>query len=430
MGAMEMEATQTATTQTATTRTTTQTSTMTIPGDCPIHVSCGSAEDLEPNGNTFILLQNGTVLATGANQYGQLGIGNDNFTEYWMPVHISDVVQVYAGGMHTLFVHSDGTVSGAGANEYCELAMGNNEIDAYWVPVKIPGLENVRSVVAGPYYSSFFLLENGSVLAAGYNNYGQLGIGDISYNDDVCNATIVNLTETITAVRAGTSFGLFLTESGDVYGSGYNDDGELGLGLEAVDEEFLSPARARIGLKNGTGKVVSISAGYYASAMVTETGEVYTSGWGSEAYLGLNTSDDILEPTLVPELNGVKSVAGDGYCSSLVSLPNDRSDFVFVNGYNKYGELGINSTEQQETPIKLYLDNVEAVSTGSYHTAFLTKQGTVFVSGVGSAGEFGTGRKGGKGSPGSKVPTVAYESRVAAAGLDPCSKGLQDLTTV
>ena len=60
------------------------------------------------------LKSDGTVVAVGDNSYGQLNVGS------W-----SDIVQVAAGGSHTVGLKSDGTVVAVGDNDYGQLDVGS-----------------------------------------------------------------------------------------------------------------------------------------------------------------------------------------------------------------------------------------------------------------------------------------------------------------
>ena len=94
-------------------------------------VSAGITHDLA-------LLNDGTVKAWGANEYGQLGIGNDNGPEgcsfgaepcSTTPLAVSGlsgVTQISGGGRHNLALLSDGTVKAWGGNGSGELGNGTH----------------------------------------------------------------------------------------------------------------------------------------------------------------------------------------------------------------------------------------------------------------------------------------------------------------
>ena len=80
---------------------------------------------------------------------------------------------------------------------------------------------------------------------------------------------------------AGQSFAL--TQRGDVYVWGINDNGELGLGK--VTEQF-SPKRLELAFR-----VAHVSCGYYHSGVVSDRGELWTTGSDECFQLGHGRAD-------------------------------------------------------------------------------------------------------------------------------------------
>ena len=104
-----------------------------------------------------------------------------------------------------------------------------------------------------------------------------------------------------------------LEEGGSVYCTGDNRKGQLGLGDEAEETSYTAE---NLCFENDT--ITDISCGYYHTAIVTESGDLYTFGEADGGKLGLgdivnNTQDTIDEPTKVeiPEKVG---------CSKLMAL--------------------------------------------------------------------------------------------------------------
>ena len=99
-----------------------------------------------------------------------------------------------------------------------------------------------------------------------------------------------------------------LTRSGAVYVWGSNKEGQLGLGDEA---EEISYSPEMLGFEDDT--IKDISCGYYHTAFVTSSGDVYTFGEADGGKLGLgdvvnNNQDTIDQPTKVdiPEKVGIE----------------------------------------------------------------------------------------------------------------------------
>jgi len=131
-------------------------------------------------GHTLALLDNGTVVAWGLNDRGQLGDGTT--TNSYVPVPVtglSGVTAIAANLSHSLALLGDGTVRAWGNDEYGELGTGPApqkcaEVPCSTVPVE-PGLQRVTAISAGFRFS--LALSSGAVFAWGWNNLGQLGDG-------------------------------------------------------------------------------------------------------------------------------------------------------------------------------------------------------------------------------------------------------------
>jgi alpha-tubulin suppressor-like RCC1 family protein len=185
------------------------------------------------------------------------------------------------------------------------------------------------------------------------------------------------------AVAAGKTHSLVLTESGEDYAWGDNDDGELGLGdMEAR----LTPTKVE-----GLPKVKAIAAGDAHSLALTESGEVYAWGWNREGQLGLGEMGDWkvrLTPTKVEGLPKVKAIAAGG----VHSLALTESGEVYVWGYNASGQLGLGDWEARLTPTKVEgLPKVKAIAAGGGYSLALTESGEVYAWGNNAIGQLGLG---------------------------------------
>jgi alpha-tubulin suppressor-like RCC1 family protein len=120
-----------------------------------------------------------TLSAWGNNYFGQLGdgtYGNNRTT----PAEVSDLhgaeVEAIAGGQgHTLALKSDGTVLAWGYNQDGELGDGKTKTDSP-KPVRASDLKGFRAIEGGGWFS-LALKEDGTVWAWGANDQGQLGNG-------------------------------------------------------------------------------------------------------------------------------------------------------------------------------------------------------------------------------------------------------------
>src|SRR2546421_3838653 len=124
--------------------------------------------------------------AWGYNAYGELG--NGSTTKSTLPVAVeglgSGVRQVSAGVTHALALLNSGTVKAWGANEYGQLGIGNDsgpETCSFFEPcstkpLAVSGLNGVTQISGGG-VNDVALLSDGTVRAWGGNGSGQLGNG-------------------------------------------------------------------------------------------------------------------------------------------------------------------------------------------------------------------------------------------------------------
>lgn len=141
-----------------------------------LNVSCGA-------GSSFAIKTNGTLWAWGWNQYGNLG--NGTMTHRNTPMQIGtdeNWGKISSGTSHTMGIKTDGTLWGWGSNSpYGPL--GQDYPNNHWEPIQIGNETNWSLVSAGSLFSIAMKL-NGTLFSCGYDNFGQLGIGNTPNSSD------------------------------------------------------------------------------------------------------------------------------------------------------------------------------------------------------------------------------------------------------
>jgi len=115
--------------------------------------------------HSLALLGDGTVVAWGGNDWGQCDV----------PQGLTGVTAIAAGGDHSLALLGDGRVVGWGANQasgYLGGYLGSQMPLIVNQSVPPDGLSNVVAIAAGGYHS-LALIDDGSVVAWGWNEDGQ-----------------------------------------------------------------------------------------------------------------------------------------------------------------------------------------------------------------------------------------------------------------
>ena len=252
--------------------------------------------------HSLALTEAGEVYAWGRNEYGQLGVGMGDYKIglALVPTKVLEerVTAIAAGEHHSLALTEAGEVYAWGWNEYGQLGVGTGdyeEIEVAVRPMKVPGLGRVTAIAAG-WFHSLALTEAGEVYAWGWNELGQLGLGD---TENRLTPTKVPELGRVTAIAAGGAHCLALTEAGEVYVWGV-----IGRGVRSRDsEQWLTPTKVP-----GLPRVKAIAAGGAHCLALTEAGEVYTWGDNGNGQLGLRDTKNRLTPTKVPGLAGVKAI--------------------------------------------------------------------------------------------------------------------------
>jgi alpha-tubulin suppressor-like RCC1 family protein len=317
-------------------------------------------------GQTLALLNNNTVIAWGSNQTGELGIGTapdkcDTEECSKTPVEVgglTGVTEVAAGSYHSLALLSNGTVMAWGDDAHGQLGpeevsetcpFGTMLVACSRTPVPVSGLTGVIAIAAG-YQTSLALLSNGTVVAWGENEAGELGNGSTTDSNVPVEVTGV---EGAVAITAGYAESMALLSNGTVMAWGGNGHGQLGQEEHpatgpSVCEPSGEPCSTTPVAVKGLSEVTAISAGYWNAAALLANGTVMT--WGSNATgqlgVGLTEGPETCPfpkepcsstPTVVPGLSNVSSIVASKD-TEVLALRKDGT--VMAWGVGSGGELG------------------------------------------------------------------------------------------
>ncbi|MES2737885.1 MAG: choice-of-anchor D domain-containing protein [Verrucomicrobiota bacterium] len=316
-----------------------------LEGKRPVAIAAGAA-------HTLVLCSDGTVVAWGDNEMGQLGDDTGIPSNEAVAVLVEGtalegrkVVGIVTGAGHSLARCSDGTVVAWGMNVIGQLGTGDEEAPFSFTPVAVATTgtaldgKAVKAITAGA-YSSAALCTDGTLATWGDNEFSQLGNGNLdpSYVPvPVLTAGTALQGKTVTAIASGTAHITALCSDGTVVGWGDNYFGQLADGTLG-DEDGSPPVAA---LASGTalaGKtIVAITAGSGFSIARASDGSLIS--WGSNYYGELGNGDDEDAPlavfvgtgTLSPEQRFTAAVSGPmaAHTLAFVASPAER-EIVFL----------------------------------------------------------------------------------------------------
>lgn len=307
--------------------------------------------------HTLVVMSSDQLFAFGYNFEGQLGRPANNNTYnpnpkpalVALPGRAGRIVELAAGGRHSLALTSAGQLYAFGYNAMGQL--GNSTNNGTYNPnlpgqVSLPGKNGrIVHVAAG---SDFTLATTSSDQLYGFgdNQYGELGNatnnGSHAANPTPTLITLPGKNGTISQIAAGTDHSAVLTSTGQLYTFGGNYYGQLGNSTNSGTSN-PNPTPATVSLPASSGKIVQIAAGSSHTLALTSTGKLYAWGYNFEGQLGNTTNNNTFNPNPTPALVGLPSGSGAprqiaaGDRDTLVLTSSGR---LYTFGYNGFGQLG------------------------------------------------------------------------------------------
>jgi alpha-tubulin suppressor-like RCC1 family protein len=254
------------------------------------------------------------------------------------------------------------------------------------------------------------LYDNGNFYTAGFNASGNLGLGDTTTR-----TVLTKAAETVTEYRIPKNISndhnqhaLFIKKSdGYWYGTGYNGNGQLGLGDTTNRTSFTQLTT----LGTTVREFWNLGATFGNAFAQLDNGSVYAAGYNGNGELGNGTTTNITTWTDISSYWGVTSAnvidvtGGFGFYSSsqnansfvvmlIKATSSSAGGTVKTCGNNAYGQLGDGSTVQKTSPVTLSGSDVASVKVfgGGAGTVFaLMTDGDLYGWGFNQYGNLGIG---------------------------------------
>lgn len=345
----------------------------------PVKTNMTNVIDVAAGNNfTAVLKKDGTVWVTGQNNYGQLGQNNTTNTSNFVQVksenglaHLEGVIAITAVNYHMAALKADGTVVAWGYNNYGQL--GNNTTATAKLPTRVRRVNNIMDIAAG---GNFLILldSDGTVWATGHNNYGQLGQKNTTASKipvKVLNPAGSGEMTNVIKVEAGANHTVLLSDDGKVYSVGYNNNGQLAIGN--TTNKTLPVEAKEVGGAVITNAADIIATGH-GTVLLRKDGSVYTAGYNGygQAGNGTTAANKFFTKMLGEYGEGDFTNVLLGASTNNTTAVADNIGRVYVSGYNAYGQIGDKTTKNST-----YL-------VGISHTSLEVKEPIMTLQGLGT----------------------------------------------
>ena len=264
----------------------------------------------------------------------------------WDEIAIRDTVA--AGIWHTVGLKANGTVVAMGYNYY-----GQCDVDDW---------TDIVAISAGGYYT-VGLKADGTVVAGGYNTDGQCEVSD--WRD-------------IVAISAGNRHTVGLKADGTVDAVGYNTDGRCNVSDWTNVAAISAGYGHTVGLKSD-GTVVAVGDNSYDQCNVSDWRDIVAVSAGKCHTVGLKADGTVVAVDKndnhrcdVSDWTDIVAISAGS--NRMVGLKADGT--VVAVGYNYDGRCDVSDWA-----------DIVAVSAGEYHTVGLKADGTVVAVGYNSDGQ-------------------------------------------
>jgi alpha-tubulin suppressor-like RCC1 family protein len=315
--------------------------------------------------HTLAIKDDGTLWSWGANNSGQLGLGNNiNVSNPQQIGTSNDWKEISAGAGHSLAIKNNGTLWAWGWNEYGQI--GNNSIVNINSPIQIGTDNNWKNVYCGIFVSAA-IKQDSTLWGWGANNgVGNLGI--VPNTADVLTPTQIGTSNNWKSISFGGIHTLGLKNDNTLWTWGLNDFGQLGNGGTTLANNIPIQLGSSSDWKE-------ISTGFWNSFAIKMNGTLWAWGSGHTSIpLQLGNATD---------WNKINSYRA-------TSLAIKINGTLWSWGNNQFGQLGNGNTTNTTTPAQIgTANNWSNISLGFGHSSAINSEKQLFTFGYNNVGQLG-----------------------------------------
>ncbi|XP_007554462.2 X-linked retinitis pigmentosa GTPase regulator-like isoform X2 [Poecilia formosa] len=254
-------------------------------------VACG-------RNHTLISTERGHVFACGGNGEGQLGLGDCEERTAFQRIGFFQAhgpIKMLAAGSNTSAALTEGgKLFMWGENSEGQIGLGKRGQATR--PLEVSVGRPVSWVSCG-YYHSALVTADGALFTFGERDSGKLGLRPERLAGHRVPQRVESITEPVLQVACGGSHTVALTDSGDIYSFGLGQFGQLGLGTFVFESQLPRPVQ-----RFQAGRPTRVTCGESHTAVLTDTGLLYSFGDGRHGKLGLGDQNftNRFHPAVVP----------------------------------------------------------------------------------------------------------------------------------
>jgi alpha-tubulin suppressor-like RCC1 family protein len=320
--------------------------------------------------SAFAVTKGGNLWVSGGNNYGQLGTDSTTNVSIWEKIsiagfsgHVVSVVSNGGGQTYNAYaITDDGNLWVTGYNSNYVLGTGTESQIEEWTKIEVEGLSgHVRKVSAfnspgfGPRQAyavtdDLNLFVTGIIESGSGNPFGFSVTSPVTKWTKVIDMNIAGHVSDIFSVMhyGGHTSAFVITDRSDLYVTGHNSWGQLGLGHSNPVFDWT-----KVEAEGVAGNVGFVTGGANGGTfLITHLGDLFVAGRNSGGQLGVGDTAERKSWTKI-ETEGLRGKAVSAkimpgcYSQSISTIVVTSSNDLFVAGQNANGELGLGHTKQQ-----------------------------------------------------------------------------------
>ncbi|KAK3086212.1 hypothetical protein FSP39_015293 [Pinctada imbricata] len=291
-------------------------------------------------------------------------------------VKIKRICVFGSSGNEALYIDDEDDVYAIGSN--CSSCLGLGDTHSSFEPRKVEALckKKIMDIAFGSGPHVLAVSSTGDMYSWGHNGYCQLGNGGSSQGLAPVLITANLQGKKILKVACGSHHSLALSQEGEIYAWGQNNCGQVGSGTTTNQ-----PTPRKVMAVIGTKVASSIACGQTSSMALMENGEVYGWGYNGNGQLGLGNNVNQPNPCRVQQLQNI--IICQLACGYAHTLALSDEGVLYTWGANSYGQLGTGNKANQVSPSKVVVNGDRLVEIAASHyahiSAAMTETGRVYM---------------------------------------------------